>query len=65
MKQAFAIALLLISLVAFAQAPAVDCPLHHQPALFTGNSKTVSGTIVYEYCHYIQNQGNHCFWVHT
>jgi len=69
MKKAFAITLLLTGLVAFAQAPAVDCPVHHQPSLWTGHSKRIESGMssynIYEYCHPIQNQADHCFWART
>lgn len=60
---AFVIAL---ALPAMAQAPALECPVHKVPALYTGKQKTQGNyphgnTTYYEYCDNGKSSG-HCWW---
>jgi hypothetical protein len=65
-KTIAAISLVLLSLSATAQAPVVDCPVHHVPANFTGRTRTDGSgrTTAYEYCDSGSSRG-HCFWGHN
>lgn len=62
-KTIAAIALTLLSMSATAQAPVVDCPVHHVPANFTGRTRIDGSgrTNAYEYCDGGSSR-EHCFW---
>ena len=55
------VSLILLSLTALAQAPVVDCPVHHVPANITGRTRYAAGRTSYEYCDGADPRG-HGFW---